>query len=247
MDAAELPPLIEWDELAGYFVAEHRLGEHVAFAGPTGSGKSVLALLLLEARGQRQTVSGRPVHITVLATKPEDETLSLVPWPRRSRVEDWPPRYGEEQMIMWPARSAPMAERVKTQRRVFTQIVDEIRQPGVGRQILYIDEVAYFEDAPPYGLGMGPLITSILRESRSSKLSLFAATQRPTRVSRYVWSEPYWLFIFRPEDEDDLKRIAQLSGFKETVLEVVPQLGTHEFLMLRRRPVRLAAVSQVRI
>jgi hypothetical protein len=53
--------------------------------------------------------------------------------------------------------------------------------------------------------------------------------------------------IFRPEDEEDLKRVAQLSGQKALVLDVVPQLDTHEFLLLRRRPERWAVVSQVEL
>lgn len=62
-----------------------------------------------------------------------------------------------------------------------------------------------------------------------------------------MWSEPYWLLIFRPEDEDDLKRVAQLSGSKQLVLETVPTLGPHEFLLLRRRPERVAFVSEVQL
>lgn len=238
---------VPWDELAEYVVRRHRLGEHIGIEGPTGSGKSVMALLLLEQLGAKRSRNGRPVHITVLATKAEDRTLGLLDWKRISSLDEWPPAYGDEQVILWPARGGRSGERTARQRAVFGEVLDEVMQPGVGRQIVYIDEVAYFEDAPPYGLGLGPVVTRFWRESRSSKVTLMAATQRPTRVSRYMWSEPWWLFLFRTEDEDDLKRVAQLSGFKETVLEVVPTLGPHEFLMLRRRPERLAVVSQVRL
>ena len=80
---------------------------------------------------------------------------------------------------------------------------------------------------------------------RASGISVVASTQRPRRVPIAMWSEPYWLVIFRPDDEEDLKRVAQLSGQKALVLEIVPQLDAHEFLMLRRRPEQMAVVSQV--
>lgn len=74
---------------------------------------------------------------------------------------------------------------------------------------------------------------------------MVAATQRPVAVPRLMWDSSSWFFLFRPEDEDDLKRIAQLSGFKELALDIVPRLDMHEFLMLRRRPDRIAVISQV--
>lgn len=235
-------PRVAWDQVRDYFAREHELGEHVAIEGPNGSGKSVLALLLLEARGKRRTAAGRPTSITVMAVKPRDRTLGLLGWKRMTNLNDWPPPYGDEQVILWPPYGDPATVAAR-QRAVFEPALREIMQSG--NQIVYIDEAAYFEENPPNGLGLGPLMTQFWYMSRAIGVSMMAATQRPTRVSRSMWSEPYWLFIFRPEDEDDLKRVAELSGSKRLVLDVVPTLGSHEFLMLRRRPERLAVVSQV--
>lgn len=204
----------------------------------------MLALLLLEERGKRTTVNGRPVSITIMAVKPRDRTLSLLGWKRMTTLNDWPPPYGDEQVILWPTYGDPRTVAAR-QRAVFEPALREIMQSG--NQIVYIDEAAYFEENPPNGLGLAALTTQFWYMSRANGITLMAATQRPTRVSRSMWSEPYWLFIFRPEDEDDLKRVAELSGSKRLVLDVVPTLDTHEFLMLRRRPERLAVVSQVEI
>lgn len=235
------PPRVPWAEVCDYFYRKHQLGEHVAIEGPTGSGKSVLALLLLEARGKRGATDGRPTRITVLAVKPRDQTLSLLPWPRLTSTDEWG-RYGNEQVILWP-RYGDANTAAARQSAFFEPVLRHIMAEG--RQIVYIDEAAYFEEAKPNGLGLASLLNQFWYMSRGNKVSLMAATQRPRRVSRSMWSEPYWLFIFRPEDEDDLKRVAQLSGSKELVLNIVPTLETHEFLMLRRRPVREAIVSQV--
>ncbi len=204
----------------------------------------MLALLLLEARGKRTTVKGRPVSITVLAIKPSDKTLSMLDWPRMRDLSEWPPPYGKEQVILWPTYGDPATVAAR-QRAIFEPALREIMSSG--NQIVYIDETAYFEEPLPNGLGLHALINQFWYMSRANNVSLMAGTQRPRRVSRSMWSEPYWLVIFRPEDEDDLKRVAQLSGFKQTVLDVVPTLGAHEFLLLRRRPVRLAVVSQVQL
>lgn len=241
-EPTETVPRVPWASVRGYFAANHELGEHVAIEGPTGSGKSVLALSLLLARGERTTVNGRPVSITIMAVKPRDRTLSALGWRRMTDLKDWPPPYGDEQVILWPSYGDPSTVAAR-QRRVFEPALREIMQSG--NQIVYIDEVAYFEQKPPDGLDLGALLTQYWFMSRAVGVSLMGATQRPTRVSRSMWSEPYWLFIFRPEDEDDLKRVAELSGSKRLVLDVVPRLGTHEFLMLRRRPERIAVISQV--
>jgi hypothetical protein len=165
-------------------------------------------------------------------------------WPVIRSLEDWPPKYGDEHCIVWPPGGAsPKA--VENQAHVFGEVLSEAFDSG--NQIVYIDEAAYFEAPRPRGLGLGVLLDRIWREARSNGLSLFAGTQRPVRVSRSMWSEPYWLFIFRPEDEDDLKRVASLSGAKQLVLDVVPTLDTHEFLMIRRRPERAAVISQVKL
>lgn len=235
---------VPWGQVRDYFAREHQLGQHVAIEGPNGSGKSVLALELLQARGKRTTVNRRPVSITVMGVKPRDRTLSALPWRRMRDLSDWPPPYGDEQVVLWPTYGDP-ATVAGRQRQVFQAALREIMQTG--NQIVYIDEVAYFEEQPPNGLGLSALLTQFWYMSRSNGVSLVGATQRPTRVSRSMWSEPYWLYIFRPEDEDDLKRIAELSGSKQMVLDVVPTLDTHEFLMLRRRPERLAVVSQVEL
>jgi hypothetical protein len=241
----ERVPRVAWADALNLFTGEHKLGEHVALEGPNGSGKSLLALELLKVRGKRGTVAGRPTQVTVLAVKPRDKTLSSLGWKRITSLKDWPPAYGDEHSIVWPVygSAATVADR---QAGIFREVLLEIMESG--NQIVYIDETAYFEEPRPNGLGLARLLNQFWYMSRSNGVTLMAGTQRPRRVSRSMWSEPYWLFLFRPEDEDDLKRVAQLSGFKQLVLDVVPNLGTHEFLLLRRRPEpRVALISQVEI
>jgi hypothetical protein len=238
---------LPWETVRDYFAREHKLGEHVAAEGPTGSGKTLAIVELLKARGKRTTVRGRPVSITAFGVKRRDETMQRLVgdgWKRIRTLRDWPPAYGEEHCVAWP-NVGPPTGRASRLRPFFRSILDEIDESG--NQIVFVDEEAYFERPAPHGLGMAAALEEIWTTSRSNGVTLVATTQRPRRVTLSMWSESYWLILFRPEDEQDLKRVAELSGFKQTILDVVPTLGAHEFLMLRRRPERVAIVSQVKL
>lgn len=222
------PQVLAWERFQAVFAREHRQGEHVAIVGKTGSGKSVLELELAKIIARRRTRSGRPSSVTVLATKPRDDTVTALGWPV---LKKWPPAYGEEANIVWPkARTASTAAR--DQRRVLGPLLDEIYQEG--GQTVCIDEAAYFERPLPKGLGLGATMEQYWSSARSLKLTLVAATQRPRKVSVSMWSEPTWLFVFYVKDRDDLKRVADLSGMREEVTELVPRLGGFEFLCIRR-------------
>ena len=234
MSTVEAEPTAEftvlpWDEFSEVFSREHKQGEHVAIVGQTGSGKSVLGLSLCQIVGARTGKDRRPSRVVVLATKPRDDTVTALGWPT---VKKWPPAYGQEHCIVWPRKGSPSTIAAQ-QRRVFSPLLDVIYQEG--GQTVYIDEAGYFEVALPKGLGLASTMEQYWTAARANKITLIAGTQRPRHVTRSMWSEPSWVFIFPPDDEDDLKRVAELSGAKDTVLDITPQLGGHEFLCVRRQ------------
>lgn len=220
---------ISWDEFAAKFKGSHKQGEHVAIVGQTGSGKSVLGTALSRIVASRNATDGRPARVVVLATKPRDDTVAALGWPI---VKKWPPSYGQEACIVWPRPKDP-EKAAQTQRAVFRPLLARIYQEG--GQTVYIDEAAYFERPLPNGLGLSTTMEQYWTTARALKLTLIAATQRPRHVSRSMWSEPSWVFIFPPDDMDDLKRVAELSGAKERVLELVPALSGHEFVCVQRQ------------
>jgi energy-coupling factor transporter ATP-binding protein EcfA2 len=221
--------VVRWPEFAELFAREHKQGEHVAIVGQTGSGKTVLGLSLCEIIGGRKGRDGRPARVVVLATKPRDATLTKLGWPV---VKEWPPAYGQEHCIVWPKGGAP-SSRARRLRSVYRPLLDTIYHEG--GQTVYIDEASYFERPLPYGLGLAGTMEDVWTTGRSLKLTLVAGTQRPRHVTRSMWSEPSWVFVFPPDDLDDLKRVAELSGRKADVLEIAERLGGFEFLCVRRQ------------
>lgn len=214
------------------FAGAHKQGEHVSIVGPTGSGKSHAMIALCQIIAKRKGRDGRPTRVVIFGTKPQDSTLSRLVasgWPV---IKKWPPSFGQEHCIVWPRGGTP-AQFLARQRKVFGPLMGVIYQEG--GQTLGIDEAGYFEEPAPNGLGLKATMGQYWTSARSLKLTLIAATQRPRHVTRSMWSEPSWVVIFQPEDEDDLARVAQLSGAKEQVIELAPQLGAHEFICVRRQ------------
>lgn len=219
------PVVLPWGSFQELFARNHRQGEHVAIVGATGGGKSTLGLELAKIIAKRRATSGRPVSVVILATKPRDDTLTRLGWPV---VKEWPPKYGQEACIVWPKARRPSTAAAEL-RSVYKPLLDTIYHEGA--QTVVIDEAADFEE----DMRLKPTMRRYWRTGRSLKLTLIAGTQRPVAVDRNMWAAPSWIMIFTPEDEDDLKRVAELSGRKREVLEIVPQLGGHEFLVVRRQ------------
>lgn len=227
------PVVLHWPEFEQMFSSGHRQGEHIAIVGPNGSGKTMLGLSLCVIIGARTAKDGRPSRVVVLQYKPRDDTVRKVlpekGWPIISK---WPPAFGEEHCIIW-VRGGPPSDAAKRQRRVFRPTLDAIYQEG--GQTVYIPEAAHMERPLPYGCGLASTMEEYWSAARSNYLTTISDTQRPRQVTRLMWSEPAWLMVYRPDDEEDLKRVAELSGRKLDVYRIVPNLGEHEFLCVRRQ------------
>lgn len=218
------PTVLQWPQFQEYFLSRHQAGEHIAIVAPTGSGKTLLGVELCKLLGTRMGKDRRPARVVILNFKPRDDTISALDWPV---VTKWPPSFGEEHCIVWPKGGAASG-RARRQRMVFGPLLDQIDLEG--GQTVYIPEAAYFERPLPKGLSLGGTMEQFWSTARSNKLTVISDTQRPREVTRLMWSEPTWKFIFRVEDADDLKRVAEMSGQKVAVWHNVPRLGGFEFL-----------------
>lgn len=227
------PDRVAWRDVAELFAKEHRQGQHVGVVGPNGTGKSVLLIELAKLRASRQVRDGNPSRVSYLAAKPRDKTLDTLGWPV---IKQWPPGYGQWHVIVWPPYGNPETV-IDRHRAIFRPLLNKIFAEGF--QTVVIDEVGYFsapvrKDADG-GLGLGGVIDKYLFVARSSELALFGGTQRPRNVPRSFWSEPKWFGVFRFEDYDDARRVAEIGGKREGFVQLITEeLDDYEFLFMHR-------------
>lgn len=226
----ERAPFVAWADFLPRFMAAWRSNtagqaEHVTIEGPTGQGKSVLGLTLIDQRAE-----ARGSHVVVFATKPTDrELLALGRQPGWHIIRRWPPSYGQDRVIFWPP-FGKVGDHRRRHAQVFREALEAIFHER-GR-VLYIDEAAYLAD----DLGLADLMTSCWQMGRSQNLIMVAGTQRPVKVPRAMWSEATWLFAFRTTDEDELRRVSEIGGTdKRQLADVIRNLRPHEFVACRTR------------
>lgn len=230
---------MKWQKLEGRFLREWGRpdgkveAEHLAILGPTGSGKTVFMTHVLKMRALL-----RSSHAVIIATKPADGSMARMGWPVLNK---WPPNYGQNDVIYWPKAPKP-EDQVEYQKQKINNMLNDLWGPEANI-IVAFDEIAYIETE----LRLKTLITRYWREARSLKITLVATTQRPRFVSRYMFSEPTWGVAFRPNDEDDAIRVAEILGGKKRYIDVLlNDLERHEFIMVHK-PSREAVISRLPI
>lgn len=213
-----LPPFVPWDEVDERL--DWRQGEHVTLVGPTGCGKTTLAIGLLERRG----------WVTVLGTKPRDRTMDRLVREGYKRVESWPPPSHYRRVILWP-RKRRMEDRYVQGERIREALGAIYR---AGAWCVFADELEYLT-APEY-LGLGAELREMWQQGRAMGVSIVGATQRPRHVPLAAYSQATHLFLWRSSDEGDLKRLSELNGADtRTVKATLPQLAKHEVLYVNTR------------
>lgn len=224
-DTLEGVSSLPWDEFLARFVGAWRQGEHVSIVGATGSGKSVLALELLEAR----TAASERWSSAVLANKPRDRELTKLTRRGWVKLRKWPPRHGERRILLWPGMRS--VESFDTQAQVFDHALRELFLAG--RWAIYLDEVRYVS----HTLGLGRLLELFWLQGRSSGLTVVAGTQRSAWVPLEFYSQATHLLLFREASPANRKRLTEHCGGADgtRVARVVSRLDTHEFLHVNTR------------
>lgn len=230
---------VPWSELGPEFIAAWGWPngkwdpQHLAVLGPSGSGKSRFYTQVLDERTSRTGA-----HAVILATKPADETLTRMAKHGWKIRRDWPPNYGESKVIFWVPSGKP-SDGYDAQRRKIKMFGDDIWKPE-SNLILAFDEIAYVEQE----LGLQRMTAKMLREGRSLGLTIVATTQRPRGINRLLASETSYAVCFRPDDEDDASRVAEIVGGRRTYRDQLMELDRYEFLIINRRD-RLAYISKM--
>lgn len=218
---------VDWDEIGPEFLRSWGRPrgkfqpEHVAILGPTGSGKSYFMTHMLNDRANM-----RGSHVVIVATKPADKTMKQLGW---QITQKWPVNYDQTKVIYWP-KAGSIRDSIEKQRLAILDLLDELWKPDANI-IVAFDEISYVEE----DLKLAQPIRRYWREARALGITVVATTQRPFRVNRTMWSEATWRVAFRPSDEDDAKRVAEVLGSKTEFFEpLMNDLNENEFMLVNR-------------
>lgn len=211
---------LEWEDfLAHRFV--WRQGEHVSLVGPTGGGKTTVALEILERRAL----------CVVFANKPRDDTMKKLTkrdgWKLETKFQGYDPK--KPRIVLWP-KGDNMDNYEAVQSKVYRDALDQLWH--IGYYCLFFDEVRYICD----NLKLRKKIELLWQQARALKISIVACTQRPAYVPVLMFDQATHLFFWCDNDEYNLKRIGGLGATNAKLIrEIVGQLKKHQVLYLNTR------------
>jgi hypothetical protein len=236
-------PVIPWDSLVSQLAADWQPGDHVTIVGPTGSGKTHIALTLAEMTQ----------YVLVLATKRRDPLVSelaahgyhvtgdtsSIQW---TAGPDHAPQPVHNRVVFWPRFGEKTAERdrLKMQAEAMRKVLAWADQTGEWTVIA--DETMWMTK----NLRLEKELEALWFQGRTQHVSLIANAQRPSQIPRLAYSSATYLFLGQTADGRDVENLREISGgFPPKLIEAgVTQLDRmkHEFLFVDTRRTELARV-----
>jgi Predicted ATPase len=217
-----------WYSFISYFGRSWKQGEHVTIIGPTGSGKSHLALQLIKTRS----------FYLLLLTKGKDKTLDkFITQNDIEVITKWPPSGFCDKVALWPRFTG--VDSFETQQMVFRNAINGYRIgakkiEGIyaeGGWTVFVDEVMYFREE----LHLDSELRMLWTQGRSNDISLVAGTQRPRDVPQLMLNQWSHLFVFQTADKYEIERLSAIGGNISSIIkQTVPILSRHEFLYVNR-------------
>lgn len=220
------------------FVPHYQSGEHCAFLGPTGSGKTTVAYELMDELATPK----RPAIVLVM--KPRDDVVvDFTKLTGFKKTETWPPIYGRawtkkggglgkkrRGWVFWPRHSLKDIRRDdRMLEREFRRILNECYKKG--DRIVFADEIVGLAK----DLNLETELNAIWTRGRSMGCGLWAAAQRPFHAPLAMYSQSEHLIIFRDGDKRSRDRYDEIGGVDPKVVSsAVMRLKKHEFLYIGR-------------
>lgn len=197
-------------------------GEHVTLIGPTGAGKTTLALELLPLRD----------YVITFGTKRRDPVLRELRKDGYVQVPDW--TISDPEVLPKVILSPPLKRGVASlndQRKIFKEaLVTVFRQGG---WCMYLDEARYVTEY----LKLKEDVELLWQQGRSLGVSVLAGAQRPRHIPLLAYDQATHLFFWQDNDESNLRRIGEIGGKvnPRVVQRQVSMLHSHQVLYVNAR------------
>lgn len=210
----------------------YRAGEHVTFIAPTGAGKTTLMYQLLEVTAHED------LPAVVLVMKPRDTTAR--DFTKRNgyrRVTTWPPAPSIWQpgkragYTLWPRHQMydPRSTR-EHQARVFGYAMLDCYAKG--SKIIAADELYSLDNE----LDLGEELVCVWTKGRSMDCGLWGATQKPSHVPLWAYSQATHLFLSYDPDKRARDRFREIGGMDPKLVEAgVDRLDEFEWVYVHRK------------
>lgn len=199
--------------------------EHVEITGMNGSGKTEFEMKILQER-----MLVRDTREYLVVTKQADNVFERLGWPIVREFKDLK-KY--RQAIYWPLTDKLGDERKAFHEKLLYQFLTVLWKKDANIVVSF-DEIAYVESLSPR---VKSLVGMWWREARSMKITIIAMKQRPQGVQRDMHSETWWTVAFKPKDELDSERFAELMGNRKVWMPIFEQMDAdnHEFAIKHTR------------
>lgn len=181
--------------ITGETVKLPSIGEHMAFLGTTGSGKSVLAEKMLNCFPSYFAIDTQDSLVlpgSVLITSPKSLAMKLKFFKRIRYV----PSSEYRNRATWDY--------------VFNTLSNSSSKKKPHPRIIYIDEIYHIGYGASFPLELPTLATT----ARQRKLSLWISTQRPSMIPIPLLTECKRIFCFYLTYEEDIKKLGKMARSK---------------------------------
>lgn len=205
-------------------------GDHVAFVAPTQAGKTTFAFQLLEGTATPD------LPVLVLVMKPRDPVVQQwMEYFRNERgwrrVRTWPPILDKKRAgyILWPKHKFDPGKDNPALKAQFRRAI--LWAYRKGNCIIFADEV--------YGLSselkLDDELISIWSRGSGMGTGLWGATQKPSHVPLWMYSQSEHLFLARDPDKRARIRFGEIGGINPRQVEdQVMQLPKYHWLYIHR-------------